>query len=71
MPTPDPWMPTFATGCYLSNLRTKIDFRVFQDLMKLAQRHQKTTVFVEKAVDVMLAVDLVVMAERDGFDDAY
>ena len=56
---------------YLSNLRTKIDFRVFQDLMRLAQRDQKTTVLVEKAVDVMLAVDLVVMAERDGFDDAY
>ncbi|MCY4510295.1 MAG: hypothetical protein OXG35_25540 [Acidobacteria bacterium] len=33
---------------YLSNLRTKIDLRVFQDLMKLAQRHQKATVFVEK-----------------------
>ena len=56
---------------YLSNLRTKIDFRVFQDLMRLARRQQKTTVFVEKAVDVMLAVDLVVMAERDDFDDAY
>ena len=56
---------------YLSNLRTTIDFRVFQDLMTLAQRHQKATVFVEKAVDVMLAVDLVVMAERDDFDDAY
>ena len=56
---------------YLSNLTTKIDSRVFHDLMKLAQRRQKTTVFVEKAVDVMLAVDLVVMAERDDFDDAY
>ena len=56
---------------YLSNLRTKIDFRVFQDLMVLARRQQKTTVLVEKAVDVMLAVDLVVMAERDDFDDAY
>ncbi len=56
---------------YLSNLGTKIDLRVFQDLMRLAQRDQKTTVLVEKAVDVMLAVDLVVLAERDGFDDAY
>ena len=56
---------------YLSNLRTKIDFRVFQDLMRLARRQQKATVLVEKAVDVMLAVDLVVMAERDDFDDAY
>ena len=56
---------------YLASLRTKIDYRVFQDLMKLAQRQQKTTLFVEKAVDVMLAVDLVVMAERGDFDDAY
>lgn len=39
--------------------------------MQLAARHRKTTVFVEKAVDVMLAVDLVVMAERDDYDDAY
>ena len=36
---------------YLSNLSTKIDFGVFQDLMRLARRQQKTTVFVEKAVD--------------------
>ena len=56
---------------YLSNLGRKIDFRVFQDLMQLAARHQTTTAFVEKAVDVMLAVDMVVMAERDDFDDAY
>ena len=39
--------------------------------MRLARRQQKTTVLVEKAVDVMLAVDLVVMAERNNFDDAY
>ena len=64
--------PTAADlRAYLSNLGTRIDFRVFQDLMKLAQRRQSTTVFVEKAVDVMIAVDLVVMAERNGFDDAY
>ena len=34
--------------------------------MKLAQRHQKTTVFVEKAVDVMLAVDLVDAQRRES-----
>jgi uncharacterized LabA/DUF88 family protein len=28
-------------------------------------------VFVEKAVDVMLAVDMVVMAERNAFTTAY
>ena len=56
---------------YLANLKTRIDPRVFQELMNLAQRHRKNTVLVEKAVDVRLAVDLVVLAERDGFDDAY
>ena len=56
---------------YLANLNTRIDFKIFQDLMKLAKEHQDTTVMVEKAVDVMLAVDLVVMAERDEFDAAY
>ncbi len=29
------------------------------------------TTFVEKAVDVFLAVDMVVMAERDEYDTAY
>ena len=56
---------------YLSNLPRSIDFRIFQDLMRLAKSHQNITVTVEKAVDVMLAVDLVVMAERNGFDAAY
>jgi hypothetical protein len=44
---------------------------VFHDLLALARRHQRATVMVEKAVDVMLAVDMVVMAERDEFDAAY
>ena len=52
-------------------LTPRIDFRVFQDLMRLAKRHQNTSGMVEKAVDVMLAVDLVVMAEHDGYDAAY
>jgi len=39
--------------------------------LALANRHAKTQVMVEKAVDVMLAVDLVVMAERDEYDAAY
>ena len=56
---------------YLANLNIKIDLRIFQDLMRLAKEHQNTTIMVEKAVDVMLAVDLVVMAERDEFDAAY
>ena len=39
--------------------------------MGIAQVHRTNTVMVEKAVDVMLAVDLVVLAERDEFDAAY
>ena len=56
---------------YLANLNTRIDRRVFQDLMQIAKNHENTAVMVEKAVDVMLAVDMVVMAERNDFDAAY
>ena len=56
---------------YLAGLRTRIDQGVFRDLMGIAQAHQGVTAMVEKAVDVMLAVDVVVMAERDEFDAAY
>lgn len=56
---------------YLASLPVRIDSRVFQDLMALAQRHEQIPVTVEKAVDVMLAVDMVEMAQRDDFDAAY
>ena len=56
---------------YLASLNTKIDRGVYQELMEIAKRHKKSTVRVEKAVDVMLAVDLVVWAERNCFDAAY
>jgi uncharacterized LabA/DUF88 family protein len=56
---------------YLAKLPVKIDTGVYQELMALGQRHRKATTLVEKAVDVMIAVDMVVMAERDEFDTAY
>jgi uncharacterized LabA/DUF88 family protein len=56
---------------YLASLPVRIDKRVFQDLMALAQRHEQIPVTVEKAVDVMLAVDVVEMAQRDDYDAAY
>ena len=56
---------------YLARLQTRIDRQVYRDLVALGQRHQSTDIIVEKAVDVMLAVDLVVMAERDEYDVAY
>ncbi len=56
---------------YLASLRTRIDRQVYQDLVRIARDHQHTTTLIEKAVDVMLAVDMVVMSERDEFDAAY
>lgn len=56
---------------YLATLHVRIDKAVFHDLMALAQRHERLQVTVEKAVDVMLAVDMVVMAERGEYDAAY
>lgn len=56
---------------YLSELAVRIDMGAFRDLMEIATRHASSEVVVEKAVDVMLAVDLVSMAHRDEFDAAY
>jgi uncharacterized LabA/DUF88 family protein len=44
-------------------LPARLDAGVFHDLLALARRHQRATVMIEKAVDVM--------AERDEFDAAY
>ena len=56
---------------YLATLRTRIDPGVYHDLIRIGNSHQKATALVEKAVDVMLAVDMVVMAVRGQFDAAY
>lgn len=56
---------------YLSNLPVRIDPAVYKDLVALGTKHRRTRIMVEKAVDVMLAVDLVVMAERNEYDTAY
>ncbi len=56
---------------YMSNLKTPIDPAVYKDLIALGQRHKSVEFRVEKAVDVMLAVDLVVLAERGTYDTAY
>ena len=56
---------------YLSGLAVRIDQRVYHDLLRIARSHRNAEVMVEKAIDVMLAVDLVVMAERDELDAAY
>ena len=35
------------------------------------RKYNRSEVLIEKAVDVMLAVDMVIMAERDEYDAAY
>jgi uncharacterized LabA/DUF88 family protein len=56
---------------YLAHLPVRIDSGVYQELSLLASRHATAVVTVEKAVDVMIAVDLVRMADRDAYDAAY
>lgn len=56
---------------FLGSLTTRIEPAAYHGLMEIAQRHRKVRVTVEKAVDVNLAVDLVMMAQRDEYDHAY
>jgi uncharacterized LabA/DUF88 family protein len=54
-----------------STLSVRIDPEVYKHLVAAANRHQTSTVVVEKAVDVALAVDLVRMADRNEYDVTY
>lgn len=56
---------------YLATLTTRIDPAVYGELIRIANAHAKTSVMVEKAVDVQIAVDMVLMAERGEYDTAY
>jgi uncharacterized LabA/DUF88 family protein len=56
---------------YLGTLKTKIDPAIYADLSEIAKRHSSTVVFVEKAVDVHLAIDFVTLALKDAYDAAY
>lgn len=56
---------------FLASLQMRIDTTVYQALISMAQRHRSVMVTQEKAVDVMLSVDLVLMGHRDGYDAAY
>jgi uncharacterized LabA/DUF88 family protein len=56
---------------YLGKLPAKIDPDIFAGLNDIARRHSESTVFVEKAVDVFLAVDVVSLAISDAYDAAY
>ena len=56
---------------YLGNPPMRIERGIYNDLLEIARRHATSQVAVEKAVDVMLAVDMVTMGERNEFDAAY
>ena len=55
---------------YLASLPVKINVKLYKDLSAIAAL-SKVMVTVEKAVDVMLAVDMVAMAIRNEYELAY
>jgi uncharacterized LabA/DUF88 family protein len=56
---------------YLADTKVRIDKEVFRDLVAMGNAYEYTKIVQEKAVDVALAVDLVMMAQRDEYDVAY
>jgi uncharacterized LabA/DUF88 family protein len=56
---------------YLASLPVRIPPPVFHGLMRIAKRHGNLRVTAEKAVDVKLAVDMVMMAQRGEYEAAY
>ncbi len=56
---------------YIHALDKKIDRTLFRELLEITKRHEEVLVYVEKAVDVNLAVDMVTMAANDSYDTAY
>ncbi len=58
-------------GRYLAGLRVRIDGTIYHDLVAISQKYAMTNVMVEKAVDVKIAIDMVVMAERGEYETAY
>jgi uncharacterized LabA/DUF88 family protein len=56
---------------YLQTGGAPTDPSVLKALNGIVSRHNKGFVFIEKAVDVSLAVDLVTMAVNDEYDSAY
>jgi uncharacterized LabA/DUF88 family protein len=56
---------------YLGSLRVRIEPSVYQDLLAMAHRHRRVPVKIEKAVDVLLAVDMMSLAQHDAYEVAY
>lgn len=51
--------------------RSGIDQEVRNDMFRLISKHANIEVWREKAVDVRLAMDMVMMAAKDEYDSAY
>lgn len=49
----------------------RLDSGVYRSLYDIAKRHEHYLVYVEKAVDVMIAVSMVEMAQRNLYDVAF
>lgn len=56
---------------YLGNLKTRIPTNIFHDLLRIGKSHAPAQIYVEKAVDVQIAVDMVMLAVASEFDTAY
>lgn len=56
---------------FLATMPGQIDPPIYSRLIEIAELHAVTSVMVEKAVDVQLTLDMVIMAERNEYDTAY
>jgi hypothetical protein len=56
---------------YLEKVKHKLDPEIVAELSGIAARHADSVVFVEKAVDVSLAIDFVQFAISNRYDAAY
>lgn len=56
---------------YLAGLKIRIPIEVYKDLLGIAKSHSRVRVFVEKAIDVQIAVDMVMMAANGDYETAY
>ncbi len=56
---------------YLGGLKVRLPIKVYKDLVGIGRANRKTQVFVEKAVDVQITVDMLSLAFGDEFETAY
>ena len=68
-PVTDPAAEELAN--YLAGLKIRVDQSVYHDLVGIAKRNRRIEVYVEKAVDVMIAVDIALLAHQGAYDSAY